>query len=95
VDAETSRGAGDPAGVAVARLAVADALGHLSAEHAAVIRRSYYLGCTTTQIAAELDIAESTVKSRLHFALRALRHSLQEPPTRGAVGQIGHSVRRD
>jgi RNA polymerase sigma-70 factor, ECF subfamily len=79
----------------VARLAVADALGHLSAEHAAVIRRSYYLGCTTTQIAADLDIAEGTVKSRLHFALRALRHSLQGSPTRGAVGDIRRSTRRD
>jgi RNA polymerase sigma-70 factor, ECF subfamily len=79
----------------VARLAVADALGQLSAEHAAVIRRSYYLGCTTTQIAVDLDIAEGTVKSTLHFALRALRHSLEGPPTRDPVGDIGRSVRRD
>jgi RNA polymerase sigma-70 factor (ECF subfamily) len=94
VDAEASCGAGDPASVALARLAVADALAQLSAEHAAVIRRSYYLGWTTTQIAADLDIAEGTVKSRLHLALRALRHSLQGPPTRGPVGDNGPSMRR-
>jgi RNA polymerase sigma-70 factor, ECF subfamily len=76
----------DQASVAQVRSAIADALAQLSAEHAAVIRCSYYLGWTTTRIAADLHIAETTVKSRLHFALRALRHSLQGPPTRS-----GHS----
>jgi RNA polymerase sigma-70 factor, ECF subfamily len=76
----------DQASVALVRSAIADALAQLSAEHAAVIRCSYYLGWTTMQIAADLHIAEGTVKSRLHFALRALRHSLQGPPTRS-----GHS----
>jgi RNA polymerase sigma-70 factor, ECF subfamily len=44
----------------------------------AVIKRSYYQGWTTAQIAADLDIAEGTVKSRLHYAVRALRLTLQE-----------------
>ena len=48
------------------------------ADHRAVIERSYYRGWTTAQIAADLDIAEGTVKSRLHYAVRALRLSLQE-----------------
>jgi RNA polymerase sigma-70 factor (ECF subfamily) len=43
-----------------------------------VVRRSYYLGWTTTQIADDLGIAEGTVKSRLHYAVRALRVALQE-----------------
>ena len=47
-------------------------------EHRAVIRRSYYLGWTTAQIAEDLQIAEGTVKSRLHYAVRALRLTLQE-----------------
>ncbi len=50
-----------------------DALAQLSEEHRAVIRRSYYQGWTTAQIAADLQIAEGTVKSRLHYAVRALR----------------------
>jgi RNA polymerase sigma-70 factor (ECF subfamily) len=50
----------------------------MSADHRAVIERSYYRGWTTAQIAADLDIAEGTVKSRLHYAVRALRLSLQE-----------------
>jgi RNA polymerase sigma-70 factor, ECF subfamily len=69
---------------AMARLRIADALAQLSAEQRAVMRRSYYLGWTTAQIADDLQIAESTVKSRLHFAMRALRLSLQTQPTLGS-----------
>ena len=63
---------------ALDRLLLSGALAQLSAEHRAVIRRSYYQGWTTAQIAADLDIAEGTVKSRLHYAVRALRLTLQE-----------------
>jgi RNA polymerase sigma-70 factor (ECF subfamily) len=50
----------------------------LSAEHRAVVGRSYYQGWTTAQIATDLGIAEGTVKSRLHYALRGLRQALVE-----------------
>jgi RNA polymerase sigma-70 factor, ECF subfamily len=63
---------------ALDRLLIADAMVQLSTEHRAVIERSYYRGWTTAQIAADLDIAEGTVKSRLHYAVRALRLTLQE-----------------
>lgn len=63
---------------ALDRLLIGKAMSQLSAEHRAVIRRSYYLGWTTAQIAADLHIAEGTVKSRLHYAVRALRLALQE-----------------
>lgn len=63
---------------ALDRLLIGDAMAQLSAEHRAVIRRSYYLGWSTAQIAADLDIAEGTVKSRLHYAIRALRLTMQE-----------------
>ena len=63
---------------ALDRLLIGDAMAQLSPEHRAVIRRSYYQGWTTAQIAADLDIAEGTVKSRLHYAVRALRLTLQE-----------------
>jgi len=68
----------DEVNVALDRLLVGDALAQLSDDHRAVIRRSYYLGWTTAQIAADLQIAEGTVKSRLHYAVRALRLTLQE-----------------
>ena len=63
---------------ALDRLLLSGAMAQLSAEHRAVIRRSYYQGWTTAQIAADLGIAEGTVKSRLHYAVRALRLNLQE-----------------
>ena len=60
------------------RMLIAEALRTLSEQHRAVVRRSYYQGWTTAQIAADLGIAEGTVKSRLHYAVRALRLTLQE-----------------
>lgn len=72
------RAGSDEVNAALDRLLLGGALAQLSAEHRAVIRRSYYQGWTTAQIAADLDIAEGTVKSRLHYAVRALRLTLQE-----------------
>jgi RNA polymerase sigma-70 factor (ECF subfamily) len=63
---------------ALDRLLITDALSHLSAEHRAVVRRSYYLGWTIARIADDLQIPEGTVKSRLHYALLALRLALSE-----------------
>ncbi|MGV0626946.1 sigma-70 family RNA polymerase sigma factor [Mycolicibacter minnesotensis] len=60
------------------RMLIADAMTHLSVDHRAVIDRSYYRGWTTGQTADDLGIAEGTVKSRLHYAVRALRLTLQE-----------------
>lgn len=68
----------DEVNAALDRLLLGDALAQLSQEHRAVVRRSYYLGWTTAQIAEDLQIAEGTVKSRLHYAVRALRLTLQE-----------------
>lgn len=68
----------DHVNAALDRLLIADAMAQLSAEHRAVIDRSYYRGWSTAQIAQDLGIAEGTVKSRLHYAVRALRLTLQE-----------------
>jgi RNA polymerase sigma-70 factor, ECF subfamily len=68
----------DQVNAALDRMLIGDALAQLSAEHQAVISRSYYKGWTTAQIAADLGIAEGTVKSRLHYAVRAMRLTLQE-----------------
>lgn len=68
----------DEVNAALDRLLIADAMTQLSGEHRAVIERSYYRGWTTAQIANDLGIAEGTVKSRLHYAVRALRLTLQE-----------------
>lgn len=60
------------------RMLIADAVAQLSVDHRAVICRAYYQGWSTARIAADLGIAEGTVKSRLHYAVRALRLALQE-----------------
>ena len=63
---------------AVDRLLLGDALAQLPADHLAVVRRAYYEGRTTAQVAADLDIAEGTVRSRLHDAIRTLLPQLRE-----------------
>ena len=79
------RGGPDELIAARVRLLITDALAQLSAEHREVISRSYYLGWTTAQIAENLHITEWFVKSRLHFALRALRVTLEQHPSRCAL----------
>jgi RNA polymerase sigma-70 factor, ECF subfamily len=68
----------DEVDTALDRLLLGEAMSQLSEDHRAVIRRAYYQGWTTAQIAADLQVAEGTVKSRLHYGVRALRLRLQE-----------------
>ena len=75
----------DELNAARVRLLITDALAQLTAEHREVISRSYYQGWTTAQIAKNLHITEWFVKSRLHFALRALRVTLEQHPSRCAL----------
>jgi len=72
------RAAPEEVNAAVDRLLLGDALAQLPADHRAVVRRAYYQGYTTAQIAADLHIAEGSVKLRLHDALRELRLQLRE-----------------
>jgi RNA polymerase sigma-70 factor (ECF subfamily) len=62
---------------------VADALAGLSPEHRAVIVCAYYQGRSVAETAVALDIPAGTVKSRLHYALRAMRLALQEQGVTG------------
>jgi RNA polymerase sigma-70 factor (ECF subfamily) len=57
---------------------VADALARLSGDHRAVLLCCYYRGMSVADAARELDVPEGTVKSRTHYALRALRLALEE-----------------
>jgi DNA-directed RNA polymerase specialized sigma24 family protein len=56
---------------------VRNAMAQLSDRHRAMIYRAYYLGQTTSQIAAELRINDGLVKHELHRALHALRLNLR------------------
>jgi RNA polymerase sigma-70 factor, ECF subfamily len=57
---------------------VAEALTHLSADHRTVLLECYYRGRPVAEVARRLDVPEGTVKSRTHYALRALKLALEE-----------------
>jgi len=54
------------------------ALQHLSPAHQSVLVETFYRGETTATVARELGIPHGTARSRLHYALDALRKELQE-----------------
>ena len=60
------------------RHAVADALAGLDADHRIVVVLRYWADLTVEQIADRLGIPPGTVKSRLHYALRALSPELED-----------------
>ncbi|MCW2796832.1 sigma-70 family RNA polymerase sigma factor [Nocardioides sp.] len=57
---------------------VADAVTRLSEDHRAVLLECYYRGAPVAEAARRLGVPEGTVKSRTHYALRALRLALEE-----------------
>jgi RNA polymerase sigma-70 factor, ECF subfamily len=57
---------------------VAEAFTRLSPEHRAVLVECYYGGRSVAEAAQRLGVPEGTVKSRTHYALRALRLALEE-----------------
>lgn len=60
------------------RQVIGAALRTLSAEHQDVLRECYFRGSSVAQAAATLGIPPGTVKSRTHYALRALRAALDQ-----------------
>ena len=57
---------------------VTEAVGRLSEDHRAVLLECYYRGHSVAEAARRLGVPEGTVKSRTHYALRALRLALEE-----------------
>jgi RNA polymerase sigma-70 factor (ECF subfamily) len=76
--ATDERTVADHAEAAVQAWTVAAALDRLSAEHRAVLVECYYRGRTVSEAASVLGVPAGTVKSRVHYALRALRLALEE-----------------
>jgi RNA polymerase sigma-70 factor (ECF subfamily) len=68
----------DAADRALSAIVVADALRGLSVQHREVIEETYLRDRTVSQAAEILGIPPGTVKSRLFYALRALRTALKE-----------------
>jgi RNA polymerase sigma-70 factor, ECF subfamily len=57
---------------------MAEALDRLTPEHREVIVECYYRGRSVAEAAEVLRVPAGTVKSRTHYALRALRLTMQE-----------------
>lgn len=57
---------------------VAEAMSRLSDDHRQALHECYYQGRTVADAARRLGVPEGTVKSRTHYALRALRLALEE-----------------
>ena len=57
---------------------VSAALHHLSPAHQTVLVETYYRGGTMAMVARELGIPHGTARSRLHYALDAMRKQLEE-----------------
>jgi RNA polymerase sigma-70 factor (ECF subfamily) len=57
---------------------VAEAVTRLSADHRAVLLECYFRGRPVAEAARRLGVPEGTVKSRTHYALRALKLALEE-----------------
>ena len=60
------------------RQLVSAALQHLSPAHQSVLVETFYRGGTMATVARELGIPHGTARSRLHYALDALRKQLQQ-----------------
>ncbi|GAA3776939.1 sigma-70 family RNA polymerase sigma factor [Streptomyces phyllanthi] len=59
---------------------VMEALDRLSPDHRDVLREIYFLGRSVTEAAEKLGIPPGTVKSRSHYALKALRDMYRDKP---------------
>jgi RNA polymerase sigma-70 factor (ECF subfamily) len=63
---------------AVDRQLVRAALRRLSATHQQVLIECYFRDASVAQAAQTLGVPEGTIKSRIHYALRALRQAVAE-----------------
>jgi RNA polymerase sigma-70 factor (ECF subfamily) len=73
----------DPTESALDSWLVADALSQLTPDHRTVIVRAFYMGQSVAELAEVLNVPRGTVRSRLHYGLRALRVALLEKGVTG------------
>lgn len=68
----------DPFDRALVSWQVEEALRRLGDDHRRVLIETYYRARPYAEVASELSVPEGTVKSRVYYALRALRLALEE-----------------
>ncbi|WP_447003318.1 sigma-70 family RNA polymerase sigma factor [Saccharothrix isguenensis] len=78
----------DHADSVVDSMVVLQALDRLSSDHRDVLMEIYFRGRSVTEAAAALGVPPGTVKSRSHYALRALRETFvgQQVALKGVAG---------
>ncbi len=83
VPASSAEELGDDSGLGhvLDRQLVWAALQHLSPAHRTVLVETFYQGQSTATVAQLLGIPNGTARSRLHYALEALRRNLQDQET--------------
>jgi RNA polymerase sigma-70 factor (ECF subfamily) len=59
-------------------MTVSDALRELSQSHREILIETYFRGRTVPEAAEKLNLPLGTAKSRVYYALRALRTALQQ-----------------
>lgn len=64
----------------VARIAIYDALQRISPVHRETLAQIYFLDRTVHEAAAALAVPDGTIKSRIHYAVQALRRAVAERP---------------
>lgn len=72
----------DQLAASIARDSVGRALLHLSPEQRIVVVLRYWRDLSIEEIADRLEVPSGTVRSRLHYALRALRTDIDRTPSR-------------
>ncbi|WP_441247113.1 sigma-70 family RNA polymerase sigma factor [Kitasatospora sp. McL0602] len=70
----------DHADTVVESMVMMEALEQLSPDHRAVLHSIYFQGSSVAEAAAQLGVPAGTVKSRAHYALRALKQSYTGRP---------------
>jgi RNA polymerase sigma-70 factor (ECF subfamily) len=80
IQAQPTEEAGTDSGLdqVLDRQLVSAALEHLSPAHRTVLVETFYHGGSLAALAHQLGIPHGTARSRLHYALHALRQQLQE-----------------
>jgi RNA polymerase sigma-70 factor, ECF subfamily len=66
----------DPAATAVAQQTLREAVGSLSPAHRDVVDQIFFQHRSVEETARRLDVPEGTVRSRVHYALRAIRQAV-------------------
>lgn len=77
-DPERELGTHEPIEKALLGWQIEEALSRLSHDHREVLLHTYFRGSPYEEVAIELGIPVGTVKSRVYYALRALKLALEE-----------------